>query len=781
MTIRGICAAGLFGCIAAGIGGVAESGVNEWTRVGPDLGQIEKIVWSPTDNASAWAISNNLLYHSSDGGVTWSALSSPSHNVCDIAADPHDASRVFLAACSADFAIVNADGTAMQTTANHSVIVNAASGNTLYGAGYPLTVQVSTDGGNTWQDRSSGLPSSGYPGQIAVSPVSANVAWLSVSYAVYYTDNGGASWSAASGVAGDMYSIAGSPVNSAIVFGAQGSVVRSVDGGATWKPYGSGYAGNIVAVAFGSADGTKLYAANSTGSIYVSTNSGWTWSLISSNLNQVKNRSLWASTTGSFLVASGYAGASVSADGGSTWRPVSGIQSVYVDGFTQASGSAGRLFLSNGDAGVYVSDDSGATWATSNGGISKPGTGSGYVAGQIVHSKSDNNVVLAAYGLYRRSADGAGDWMNLAGASSTYYTKIAVANGSKDHMIAGYGNGTVVSFDGVNWDIVDELIGVQVNVIEFDPQNDNVAYIGTMENGIWKTTDGGVNWNQLLDADAGWVRAIAVDPHSSDTIYYGTVQTGVLGLQKSTDGGITWKQTSEYVGSGWIYAILINPSNSNEIIVGAASTDPAFRSIDGGKTWKAMSGGFDNNFPTITALAYDVNDSSRIYAATRAHGLVAFDMKPDLDITLDADSTSVAPGNVVGVSATLKNYSPTVVTDVVVTFSLTSGLRTSNLDSRCASASETVTCNIDILDVRDTIVFSVQSDREGTYSISAKIKSGLEDSVGSNNSDKLSVSYKTGSGDSSGGGGGGSTGILALALLAVASVLKRKRNDVEIG
>ena len=80
-----------------------------------------------------------------------------------------------------------------------------------------------------------------------------------------------------------------------------------------------------------------------------------------------------------------------------------------------------------------------------------------------------------------------------------------------------------------------------------DPENPNVVYFGSINNGLWKTTDGGKTWKSLRSVPSGTkdrgIRQVLFDSSSSKdgmtrVIYVIVDGEGVF---RSTDGGATWK------------------------------------------------------------------------------------------------------------------------------------------------------------------------------------------------------------------------------------------------
>ena len=72
--------------------------------------------------------------------------------------------------------------------------------------------------------------------------------------------------------------------------------------------------------------------------------------------------------------------------------------------------------------------------------------------------------------------------------------------------------------------------GGTVLTIAVHPIDEQIIYIGTVQNGIYKTTDGGENWSALDTNLAGvYVHCLALDP-VTPTIIYATTDTGVFVL-----------------------------------------------------------------------------------------------------------------------------------------------------------------------------------------------------------------------------------------------------------
>ena len=140
--------------------------------------------------------------------------------------------------------------------------------------------------------------------------------------------------------------------------GSAGPSYSSSDGGITWNtvtlPSGTVYGSGL------SGDGTKFYAVNTNGDVYLTMNDGNSWEL-RSNLGGATSTNILCSVDGSKLLI----GDKISTDGGSSWRPLSVNDSFVMNTIMSYDGSK---ILALGLA-WYLSTDDGLSWST----ISSPG------------------------------------------------------------------------------------------------------------------------------------------------------------------------------------------------------------------------------------------------------------------------------------------------------------------------------------------------------------------------------------------------------------------------
>lgn len=191
---------------------------------------------------------------------------------------------------------------------------------------------------------------------------------------------------------------------------------------------------------------------------------------------------------------------------------------------------------------------------------------------------------------------------------------------------------------------------ININCIAVHPDNPDVVYIGTWQDGIFKTIDGGQNWvlksNGLRALD---VRSLAIDPKNPDIVYAGLGQG--VGIFKTSNAGEIWQPINQgislscppsllpvgraslgisieepakmplgqdYYSIPWtsIWSIVVDPNDSNKIYA-ADHQSGVYVSMDKGKNWHPINQGLTTR--AVNSLAIS-NDGKVLYAATEGEG-----------------------------------------------------------------------------------------------------------------------------------------------------------------
>jgi photosystem II stability/assembly factor-like uncharacterized protein len=164
-------------------------------------------------------------------------------------------------------------------------------------------------------------------------------------------------------------------------------------------------------------------------------------------------------------------------------------------------------------------------------------------------------------------------------------------------------NATNKNFKNLRWRLVGPFRGGRVDAVAGDPTKPLVFYMGSVNGGVWKTTNAGMTWDNITDGktDISSVGAITVAPSDPNVIYVGTGESQLredltygTGVYRSTDAGQTWSHLG-LADAQQITAIRVHPTNPDIAYLAAIghafgpNTERGiYRTMDGGKSWKKI-------------------------------------------------------------------------------------------------------------------------------------------------------------------------------------------------
>ena len=197
----------------------------------------------------------------------------------------------------------------------------------------------------------------------------------------------------------------------------------------------------------------------------------------------------------------------------------------------------------------------------------------------------------------------------------------------------------------------------RVNTLAVDGVTPNVAYLGSVGGGVWKTTNccsAATTWTPVTDdprVSTTAIDSIVIDPNDHNVVYAGTgdltftsFSLGSAGILKSTDQGATWTvlgedvftpaypqapgQFPQYQAVG---KVRVDPRNSSTVIAGTKTG--IFFSYDGGVNWTGpcLTDAFVTQRHDVTGMEVSDNGTSTdLYAAIGTRGY-ATPVQPDLN------------------------------------------------------------------------------------------------------------------------------------------------------
>lgn len=183
-------------------------------------------------------------------------------------------------------------------------------------------------------------------------------------------------------------------------------------------------------------------------------------------------------------------------------------------------------------------------------------------------------------------------------------------------------------FNGLRYRLIGPFRGGRAIAAAGAPGDPATFYFGSVDGGIWKTTDAGTVWNPVFDNEpVGSIGALAVAPSDPKIIYAGTGESDIRsnlasgdGVYKSIDGGRTWQNVG-LRDSRQISRIVIDPHNADVVYVGVLGhaygpneERGVYKSSDGGAHWTKTL--YENADVGVADLAIATETPNILFAGT---------------------------------------------------------------------------------------------------------------------------------------------------------------------
>ena len=471
--------------------------------------EINALAIDPQRPQVLYAATWTGLYRSDDGGASWQPRGHAGAVVRAVAVDPSNADHI-LALLEAGQVYASDDGGAnwhLSTaglpaqaglTTSASIAFAPQSPATVYLSGFIVQgLFRSADGGATWLPLNDGLEE--YPPTLtamALRPGPPTELYVATMSGLYFLD--GEHWTHLSpDLSGTMRSfpnaLALGATPATFYLGYSHGVYRSADGGWSWISTGPGLTSARVEALAVATDGQRVFAA--TGQrLFRSTASGQSWTPVlpiedgSGVMITVdprdQNHVYYSNSSANQPLRH-------SLDGGQTWSPVPGANSLPLDtrvirfhpSDPQRLYLAGPQNFSSGTTaqGVYRSTNGGQTWEHVETQLR---------ALELALSADGTTLYAAAISQLYRSTDGGNTWAPAENGLST-----------QGRFIYG---------------------------LEAHPTDPNVAWVGMGGAGVYRTADRGATWQPMNDGlPGGYVTDLKVRLANGDVVLYAATRYGV--------------------------------------------------------------------------------------------------------------------------------------------------------------------------------------------------------------------------------------------------------------
>lgn len=226
-----------------------------------------------------------------------------------------------------------------------------------------------------------------------------------------------------------------------------------------------------------------------------------------------------------------------------------------------------------------------------------------------------------AAGLHR-STDGGATWQPAYGSlgliDELATPAVAVSpDFAADHTVfAGVAGAILRSYDaGATWYfsmLPSPPPVVSCLTVSSDYMRDGVIFAGTMEDGVFRSSDRGdhwVRWNfGLLDLH---VLALALSPNfaQDETLFVGTES----GIFRSTNGGRAWREVSFPADLAPVLSLAISPDFKQDgVLFAGAESDGLWVTHDRGRTWTRLGEGALDGSVNAILLERGASDASAL-------------------------------------------------------------------------------------------------------------------------------------------------------------------------
>jgi photosystem II stability/assembly factor-like uncharacterized protein len=617
------------------------------------------------------------MYKSTDAGKTWTHLGlRDSQMIADIAVDPHNPNRLFVAALGHPYSPNSERGIFRSTdggahfesvlhkddyTSGNDVHIDPSNPDIVYAAlwqqqqgfsengafGDPAGgggIFKSTDGGTTWKQLANGLPSI-IEANLAVAPSNPKTIYAMVASgaAPAAADGAGAAGGRGAGGRGGRGGGRGG--------GGGVSFYKSVDAGEHWflaivdpslsaaqrrmadnRPLARIGGGDLPTISVDPKNEKVIYSCSTV--FWRTEDSGLTWSAVRGAPGGDDYQKSWINPNNpDIVVVVADQGGVVSANRGESWS----------NWYTQPTGAMYHVTADN--AFPYRlcggQQDSGSACVDSRG-----------MDGEITFHDW-HPVGIAEYG------EAAPDPKNpdlvygsTRGASASIYNRItgqktSVAVGSGGGRGGRGGRGTATSGAASSNEPPARVVRTQP--IIWSPKDPNLLFYATA--GVWKTTNGGRSWTAIsgdltrqtwevpsnagkyasgvTPAPQGTVTALAPSPLDVNVLWTGS-DDGLI--QVTTDGGAKWTNVTPPQIKAWTRIFNMDGGHfDTKTAYAAANTlrlddmNPHFwKTHDGGKTWTEINNGIAPGAPA-NSIREDPRKKGLLYAGTETQIWVSFD------------------------------------------------------------------------------------------------------------------------------------------------------------
>jgi photosystem II stability/assembly factor-like uncharacterized protein len=613
-------------------------------------------------NSSSYSFFGVGIYKSTDAGLTWEHTGlDHSAYIGRIIVDYNNSNRVFTAACGNLFSpnsergiYRSDDGGATwenklfvsDSTSAIDLVQHPTNPNILYASmwerirgrttrrsgGETSGIWKSTDGGDTWNELTNGLPNDEYVGRIGLALAESNP---DVLYA--FIDN--------QMQAGENFSFRG--------------IWKTTNAGVSWSQTNDEYIYGINA-SFGwyfgqirvdPSDEDRVFALGV--DLCRTENGGLDWDIIADygtmDMIHVDHHALYIDPDTGFMIEGNDGGLYTSDNYGNSWTKINNLPLTQYYGLEVDPRNPDRIYGGSQDNGtVRTLTGNADDWENILGGdgfhclVNPAETNPNNESVYAEYQWGNLHKIENGYQYFLLNGEMEEDRRNWSAPISLdpFNPQTIIFGSHRVWKSTNTGNSWIAISD----DLTDGDHGSSYNTlttIATSPLLENAILVGSDDGNVHITTNNGGDWT---DISAGlpdrWIKSVAFDPFNSNTIYV-TVSgfrwdESTPHVFKSENLGTTWIDISSNLPELPVNKILPDTQHENRLFVG---TDAGiFYSENGGQEWQSLS----SNLPNVPVDAIVLHEETyTLYAGT--YGCSVY--KLDLNTLVDNEENDIPSAN----------------------------------------------------------------------------------------------------------------------------------------
>lgn len=363
--------------------------------------------------------------------------------------------------------------------------------------------------------------------------------------------------------------------------GQYNQLYYSTNYGDSWK-----FSANLSPLVFATDSNNIVYAGTFTG-LYSSTDNGLSW-IPNNRFVNIPIASILIDENNNLYCGTGYYnngnGLFYSSDGGKNWEQLGLTEKVVL---SLAFDSDGNLFAGTQEDGLFVSDDLGESWYQLNDGLYRK---------DIFRLKINKkgNIFIGSEGGSNAGPGGGGVFRSTNGGISFEHIGLPISRVnnfvfSGDSVIITATPSGVQRFNRITrrWKNIGLYI---VESVAITPSN--ILYAATRDEGLYKSTDLGESWSLTNLTKDSMMSVYNLQAINDDTLF---AATPPYSLMRTTDGGTSWDGLSIKGGPGLFF------KNSTLWAIGYVSHEEVlFKSTDFGETFGSVYTSFGTSSTNST-------------------------------------------------------------------------------------------------------------------------------------------------------------------------------------